>query len=277
VPPGQSKVAHKIDAIMEKASAALVERRYFDCEKLAADALRRALATMDYDRIARIVLPLQEARRQIRDLAVDSGNIVQVEGEVPTGAAIVPGMYLLSPPRVGVDGRVLREAATQKQVPVVIVVREPATKAGLWPVVAVGPVTVRARIIPPLTVSAATGAGKGTERPAKKGKAAASGSAGKKTKGKDVAASGTVGEPVVDAKWMLQACEALGDEAIAGLPPELPASARVLALAERLEAVPDHEKLHQRLEEAAKEAAKQPAKRGSPAQRAAAALVELED
>jgi hypothetical protein len=176
-------------------------------------------------------------------------------------------MYLLSPPRVGVDGRVLREAATQKQVPVVIVVREPATKAGLWPVVAVGPVTVRARVAPPPHKSAgsptaAARAGKGATK-------------GKGTKGKAAAAS--TGEPSVDAKWLLQACEALGDEAIAGLPPELPASARVLALAERLEAVPDHEKLHQRLEEAAKEAAKQPAKRGSPAQRAAAALVELED
>lgn len=268
VPPGQSKVAHKIDAMMEQASESLVQRRYFECEKLASEALRRAIAIMDYGRIARIVLPLQESRRQIRDLAVDTGNIVRVDGDAPTGSAIKPGMYVLSPPRVGVDGRALREAAMQQHVPIVVLVREPATRAGLWPIVAVGPVTVRARIEPPASGKATTA------KTTAKGKKPRGSAAESKAKGSATGKSGK--EPALSAEWILQAGEALGDAAIADLPPELVPQARVMALAERLEAVPDHEKLHQRLEEAAREAARLPVKRGSPAQRAAAAQAELE-
>src|SRR5690606_2962660 len=35
------------------------------------------------------------------------------------------------------------------EVPIIVVVREPPTRLGLWPVVMVGPVTVRTRIRPP--------------------------------------------------------------------------------------------------------------------------------
>ena len=134
---------------MKEASAALVERRYFDCERLAADALRRAIAAAEFDRTARIIMPLQEARRQIRDLAVDSARLVVVDGVVPSGPELVPGMYLISPPRVGADGRLIREEALRREIPVVVVAREPMTLQGLWPVVAIGPVTIRTRISPP--------------------------------------------------------------------------------------------------------------------------------
>jgi len=252
VPPAQSKVAHKIDSLMEQASEALVHRRYFECEKLALEALRRAIAAADYDRVARIVLPLQEARRQIRDLAADSGNIVLVEGDLPTGAALKPGMYLLSPPRVGVDGRILREEAMNRQIPAIVIVREPKTQAGLWPIVAVGPVTVRTRIAPP-AASQRRAPAKSSAAAAKKGKAGARGLGSGPAPRPD--------SPRVDSKWMLLAGEALGDAAIAALPPDLTPAARVAALADRLDAIPDHEKLHQRLEEAAREAARLPVKR----------------
>lgn len=266
MPPAQSKVAQRIDALMEKASEALVRRAYFECERLAADALRRAVAAGDFDRIARIALPLQESRRQIRDLAVDTGKVFSVSGELPMGDALAPGMYLLSPPRVGIDGRMLREEAMRREIPVVVVVREPETRAGLWPVVGVGPVTVRARISPP--------AAKAPRRSAK-ATSAEKGGKGKKAAAAKLTAEN--GRAKVTAEWMLLAGEALGDAAIADLPPGLSPQGRVLALAERLEAVPDHEKLHQRLEESAREAAKIPAKRATPAQRAAAARAELED
>lgn len=263
MPPAQSKVAQKIDTMMEQASEALVRRQYFECERLAADAMRRAIVAADYDRIARIALPLQESRRQIRDMAVDTGNLVMVTGEMPTGAALKPGMYLLSPPRVGIDGRMLREEAMRREIPVVVIVREPQTQAGLWPVVGVGPVTVRARIAPP--------AAKSPRRVTPRKSAAKGG------KGKKPAAAAEPGPARVTAEWMLAAGEALGDAAIAGLPSGQSPQALVLALAERLEAVPDHEKLHQRLEEAARDAARGTVKRGTPAQRAAAARAELEE
>jgi hypothetical protein len=246
VPPGQSKVAHKLDVMMEQASEALVRRRYFECERLSAEALRRAIGALDFDRIARIVLPLQEARRQIRDLAVDSGRIVEVNGALPAEGELKAGMYLLSPPRVGVDGRLLREMALKAEVPVMVLVREPLTRTGMWPIVAVGPVTVRTQIQPPAPARAAS---KAKARP------------GGKASGKKAAAEAGGAAPKVTAKWMLRASETLGDAAIAALGPGLGTIQRVLAIAERLEAVPDHEKLHQRLEEAAREAARIPPKK----------------
>jgi len=260
---GQSKLSQKIDALMEQASEALVQRRYFECERLGIDAMRRSLGALDFDRVARIALPLQEARRQIRDMAVDTGNVVCVNGELPMGAGLKAGMYLLSPPRVGVDGRLLREEATRREVPVVVLVREPPTRQGLWPIVAVGPVTVRTRIDPPAMASVA--AAKATA--AKAGGRAAAAAAGAKPAGKAKAAAVVPksAPPVPPVEWLLLACEALGDEAIESLSPGLSLVARVLALAERLEAVPDHEKLHQRLEEAAREAARIPPKKRAAA------------
>ncbi len=246
---------------MDQASAALVERRYFACEALASDALRKAITAMDFDRVARIVLPLQEARRQIRDLAADTGEICVVDGELPSGDALKAGMYMIAPPRVGVDGRMLREAANRREVPVIVLVREPLTRAGLWPVVAVGPVTVRVRLKPPADAAKLVAGGTGTRKSGAK-------------KGAKEGYGETTG---LTREWVLAACEALGDAAIESIPDGLTAAGRVLALAERLEAVPDHEKLHQRLEEAAREAARTPVKRGQITAKAAAAAALLEE
>jgi hypothetical protein len=171
-------------------------------------------------------------------------------------------MYLLSPPRVGVDGRLMRETALRQEVPIVIIVREPTTKAGLWPIVAVGPVTVRARLAPPLPHPVPTRSDTGSKNsrtPAK----------GPKAKTPKEPPGKTGAHPVPTPEWMLLACEALGDAAIANVSPTLSPVSRVMALAERLEAVPDHEKLHQRLEEAAREAARLPVKRSALAKLAA--------
>ncbi len=258
MPSGQSKDAIKIDSLMRQASAALVERRYFDCERLAVDALRRSIASSEYDRLARIIMPLQEARRQIRAFAVDSGHLVEVDRELPTGPTLLPGMYLISPPRVGADGRLLREEAVRREIPVVVIAREPLTQQGLWPVVAIGPVTIRTRVRPPTHMISPEDAVK--KRSPKPGKPVGRGQSSVASSRAPTPAKADL--PVaVTAEWMLAASEALGDAAIAAVPTGLSALARVLALADRLEAVPDHEKLHQRLGEAAREAARIPLKK----------------
>jgi hypothetical protein len=229
----QADKAAKVEAMMEQASQALVKRDYFLAERLAAGALRRAQHEGDFARMARIILPLQEARRQKRDLAIDAGHVTVVEGELPTGKGLVPGCYLVGPPRVGVDGRMLRDIADEKHIPVVVVVREPPSREGLWPIVAVGPVTVRAKVPPP-----AIAASKKSRKSAKPG-------------AKEEVSEGTIAPSI---QWFIEVCELLGDEAIAQVPATLPAAARVDALFERLEAHPNHEKLHQRLEEACREA-----------------------
>lgn len=280
---------------MEQASVALVERRYFEAERLALQALRKAHAARDYERMARIVLPLQEARRQKRDLAVaacvptagagsaaaswiagaktsgrggkpargrgstatrsggSSGlrpiGVYVIDGDLPGPKSLRPGCYLVTPPRVGVDGRALRELADKREIPIVVTVREPTTQAGMWPVVSVGPVTLRAKVPPPAArlgrkPASASGRARGTTKPAV--------GVGAKSAG----AGDTLVSEAPPPEWFLAANEALGDAAIEAIPATASVHQRVDALMERLEALPDHEKLHQALADAARDAAR---------------------
>lgn len=211
---GQKK-SDKVDALMEKASEALADTNYFACERLSLEALRMTHSVEDYERMARILLPLQEARRQKRLAVVDTGamhilNAAPSDGDLEIEA----GCWLIEPPLVGADGRRLRERADREEIPVLVVVREPLTQLKRWPIVMIGPVTVRTQIAPPEEIT---------------------------------------------PEWMLEANEALGDEAIAGVDPDLPASTRVDRLLDRLGAVPEHEKLHQALEAACHDAMREAA------------------
>jgi hypothetical protein len=138
-----------VDTLMERASAALAKSRYFDCERLAVEALGLAHAALDYDRMARILLPLQEARRNRRLAAIDIGRVTVLDEMPAEGEPIAPGCYLVQPPLVGADGRELRERALAADTPILVVVHEPKTRMGFWPIVMIGPVTVRERIAPP--------------------------------------------------------------------------------------------------------------------------------
>ena len=64
----------KIDDLMESASAALAATRYFEAERLAWQALGAAHSAKDFERMGRIALPLQEARRQRYQQALDVGT-----------------------------------------------------------------------------------------------------------------------------------------------------------------------------------------------------------
>lgn len=265
----QAQHQSRIDTLMERASVALVARRYFETEELCVEALRRARGIADFDRIARIALPLQEARRQKRDLAFDAavtlGSVFRIDGELPAGRAIVPGCYLVEPPRVGVDGRILREAADARQTPVIVVVREPQSRDGLWPIVAVGPVTVRTKVAPPAP-------------PPPPPRRARSGGSRKKPKPGAAVASPVPGPaegsgcPLPTPQWFLAANEALGDAAIAACMLRPTAYSQLEALLDHLAAHPDHEKLHQALEDSARRAAREPAS----SRRSAASRAELE-
>jgi hypothetical protein len=141
--------AKKIDQMMEVASGALAETDYFTAERESLRALEAAHAARDYERMARICLPLQEARRQKRLTAADSGKLVRLSETLPTDEHIEPACYLIEPMMVGADGRDLRERADQLKVPVLVVVREPRTSIGEWPIVMIGPTTVRTRVEAP--------------------------------------------------------------------------------------------------------------------------------
>lgn len=212
------KPSARIDKLMDLAGRALVETHYFEAEAACMEALTLAHSTADFERMARILLPLQEARRQIRLQAVDSGNLFLVNEPIPEGQKIDPGCYLITPPLVGADARDLHDRATREEVPVMVLAHEPPVRSlkldrrpGDWPIVMIGPVTVRAYVAPP----------EGGE---------------------------------ITMEWFEWAAEQLGDKAISEVDAGMTHAARVDDLFERLHSVSDHEKLHQALEQACREA-----------------------
>ena len=144
------KRSKQIDALMEQASVALEATEYFKAESLASQALAAARQAADFDRMARIILPLQEARRQRFQLALDAGPITILDASVDEDTTVKAGCYLVRPPQVGADARRLRLIGLEHRIPVTVVCREPLTQLGDCPVVAIAPgVTVRTRIDPP--------------------------------------------------------------------------------------------------------------------------------
>jgi hypothetical protein len=217
-----AKGGSSIDKLMDRASRALEATKYFETERLAAEALRRAHAASDFERMARIILPLQEARRQKRQLAIDAGRRFLVNSIDSRGGGIDPGCYLFQPPLIAADVRSFREMADAKGIPILAITREPLARDGKWPVVAVGAVSVRTKVEPPWHLERV-----------------------ESSITKDNVDGVTVGPPPVE--WFEAAAEAMGDAVIAKLKPEDPAAWRVDDLMEFLDAHPDHEKLHQRL------------------------------
>lgn len=226
--PGTAEV-HPIDQLMDRASLALAETRYFDAANDAANALNRARRTNDFERMNRICLPLQEARRQIRQIATDAASgagtvqVVSHPGDLP--GPLEPGCYLIQPPMIGADARVLRETAYKRRIAVAVLAREPLTRKRLWPMVGVGIVSIRAQIAPPVPL----------ER-----------------RDDHITKDGYEGP--VSVAWFEAAGEALGDSAIAALDADLHPHWRVDELMEALDACPEHEKLHQALASACREA-----------------------
>lgn len=228
---------------MERASRALAEGDYFRARRLAERALEAARRARDYATMARIVLPLQEARRQIRQRACDEPGVRLVASRPGLRARPRPGCVLVCPPLPGIEGLRLREAAEEARVPVMVLAREPMPRSGprrgAWPVVAVGRrrpesllrpgpsdlITLRAFVEPP---------------------------AGTKPE-PDSPTHDRLGGPI-DVAWFVAAQEALGDAAIASLRDDEPPAVRVDLLLDMLNALPDHERLMQRLERECHEA-----------------------
>ncbi len=263
--PARTNTSDAIDTLMNQASAALVARRYFECERLCVEALEHAFRRGEFAQMARILLPLQESRRFKRHLAIDSGKVFVIDSQVPMPGELETGLYLIQPPRVGLDGRLLRETCDRAEIPAVIVVREPTTRGGQCPIVSLGPVTTRARVEPPRASTPATkksGGKGGAKAPASKTtKRAVKGGEGSLPSAPEPEAG--PGRPPSIA-WMLSAAEALGDAAIADIDPTKTSETRVEELYLRLQANGDHEKLHQALAEACIEAARDRARGVAP-------------
>ncbi|MDG2021826.1 MAG: hypothetical protein P8J59_07740 [Phycisphaerales bacterium] len=141
----------RIDTLLEETEGAMKEASWYAAERHAVAALDLAIEAGDHELAARACLPLQEARRQRGLDAIDAANgtVVMLDHIPAEIESVDPGVFLLYPNAVGADARRLRIAALQFEVPIFVVCREPDTRLGLVPVVALGGTTVRARIDPP--------------------------------------------------------------------------------------------------------------------------------
>lgn len=139
-----------IEETMEQATAALARGDYFEADRLCAKAIQSAFARGEFDLVARIAMPLQEARRQRRLMAIEANRVFVYESEPPTGESrLDPGCYVVRAPLVAADARRISEAALHQKVPVIALATEPRTQAGLLPIAIVGATTIRAKMKPP--------------------------------------------------------------------------------------------------------------------------------
>lgn len=148
--------AEGVTDLMERAEAAARRRAWFEAERLSIKALSIARAADDFDAMARILLPLQEARRQRLAEAFETKKVLLIAEAPNEQTQVSPGIHLVEPPLVGADARRFRLLALEQEVPVAVVCREPITRMNECPVVAIGPVTIRTKIAPPKKPSAPT-------------------------------------------------------------------------------------------------------------------------
>lgn len=151
----------RLEDALARAKKAARESDWVAGARDAGEALRAAAGARDFPALADAAGIARGAWVKALQLAGKAKGVVEVRslGDLgvritETGAAVCDGLkngrYLLCPPGcVGIDGRTLKDLCEQKGIAALVLVREPATRSGHWPLVAVGPVTVRARVDPP--------------------------------------------------------------------------------------------------------------------------------
>ena len=218
-----------LDQIMEAASVALARTDYLLCEQKCLEALALARRESDWAYYAKILLPLQESRRQRRSAAAEgvirlgSG---QLEGDPETWLAEHPtGCVLLTRPHDAETARALHTAAGAGRLNVEVLLADCGADEPRW--------LLRTFAGPAACCTVAAPPAEWRERP---------------LAGHGDTDASTAGSP---ANWFLDAAEALGDATAAGSANFQSNHDRLEALEQCLEAVTDHEAIHQRLHETA--------------------------
>lgn len=215
-----------LDNLMESASQALAELKYARCEVLCTDALTKARDASDWVMYQRVLLPLQEARRQRRQAALDGpillGTPKQFDDHAQLLNDIEQGCIVLTWPYTASDATALNQLIRDKQLPIEVLFADNASDAETW------------------RITSYAGPGLSIDLPAPNAQWV-----GQWTDPSSLA-------PPTPAHWFMQASEALGNAALAAIA-ALPGSLDHLqALEQALACVDDHEILHQRLASAAK-------------------------
>lgn len=225
--------------LMERASQALSHLDYLTCEAYCLEALQRARAHEDWDYYARILLPLQEARRQRRMIAADgvirlgTARLEQpVEdwlGQLKTGCIVV------SHPHKAEHARTLADEAQRQRRHVEVLFAANPIDDDTW--------TLRSYAGPEVTAL--------VPAPPKPWRDLwlAPGERPRADDEDDEQITDAVTEP---SDWFIRATEALGDAAIDKVTAPEGSLDRIEQLEAMLQVVTDHELLHQRLGDAAR-------------------------
>jgi len=222
--------ATQIDSIMQAASEALARMDYLEAEALCLEALGRARQAGDWAYYGRILLPLQECRRQRRMIAAAAGvrlGTGDIEADTcPWPATGQAGCIVVTHPHTAETARSIEQTARQQRRYIEVLLADNPSSAEAWTLRSFAGPTVQCVVPAPdpswrdrwLTPSA----------------------------------DEAVKQPVGPADWFLDACEALGDAALASVQHPPGTEQRIAALEQCLEVVRDHEILHQQLGQAAR-------------------------
>lgn len=226
-----------LDEQMEQASQALARMDYLTCETLCVAALAEARQQRRWPYYARILLPLQEARRQRRQIAAEgtirlgttslTGEPADWLDELETGCIVV------TPPHGQAEATALQQAAREQRRYVEVIWSQSDRTANQWRIGSfTGPRITCERPAPPARWQDCWLAAEAPPEPA------------------------PAGHSQTPADWCLDTMEALGDAAIEKVEARTDAipggEQRVALLEPMLEVVPDHEILHQKLGDAAR-------------------------
>ncbi|MEM7624726.1 MAG: hypothetical protein AAF333_03765 [Planctomycetota bacterium] len=212
-----------LDDVMERASQKLADMDYLASEALCLQALRIAREAGDWNGYARVLLPLQECRRQRRMIAADTAVQLGTNACWNDPAA---GCVAVTHPLDAESARQIAADATEHGKHVEVLWCDNAADAATW--------TVKTFAGPAIACDVAAPSSELVSR--------------KLTVGQDDHAPAA-------AHWFIAASEGLGDAALAAVDAEPGGLGRVEQLEAMVAAVSDHELLHQALGEAARAAA----------------------
>ena len=216
----------ELDQLMERASQALAEMNYALCEALCVEALGKAHQADEWVLYRRIVLPLQEARRQKRQAAIDGLVLLGTAERAESLEKLIEdprcGCIVVTWPYTAEDAWNLHRLARDNQRQIEVLFADNEAGDAAWHVTSFDQPSIR------------------IDLPAAK----------PEWVGQWVDALDTT--PPTPAHWFMQASEALGNAALASIEAAPGTPAYLDQLERAIQAAGDHEILHQRLADAAR-------------------------
>lgn len=243
--PNQNDATAAIDTLMERASQALVRMDYLACESDCLAALGKAKEANQWMLYARILLPLQESRRQRRITAAEGWVMLGCDSTQAALDIITsqgPGCVVLTHPITQAQAKDFASNLLQRKLFVALLYANNHSVDQTWVITALdGPAVSVATDAPPANWIGNV-LDQNNTPPA----------APSQSNGDSKANAPTKGIAPQPSDWFIDATEKLGDAAIAWVSAPLGTRERVEQLEACLGVVSDHEFLHQRLADAAR-------------------------